>query len=454
MADTLFPLPEIEQPTEKPSGQGKPRLNRPHRGQIEWRPVNLDSLLPEDHEARLVWAWVQGMDLSPLYAPILAVEGEAGRNANDPAIYMALWLYATLQGVGSARQLDKLCQEHLAYMWICGGMSVNYHSLADFRVDHGDFLDQLLIQSMAVLRQEGLVSLEQVVIDGKKLRASAGSSSFHRQETLDKHLEQARQQVETLRQELAENPNQGTKRQQKARERAARERVERLEAAREQLATIQQHAQETGRAKRDQKSGKEYRASETDPEARVMRMANGGFNPAHNAQFCTTLDNDLIVGVQVSQQGNDTGLASPMLDQVARDHGERPQLAVADTSYFGVDEVVAVSQAGQCTPYFAIPWKGRGQERPENNRYTPKESDPPAVAACRQRMATPQAKELLTKRQAVAERVFAVLDQFNLARVRVRGTQKVRTVLLWFALVHNWIRTRLLRRRLAEAAVI
>ncbi len=452
MEPTLFPLPDDETPATPPANQGKPRLNRPSRGQIEWRPVDLDSLLAEDHEVRLVWAWVEQMDLSFLHGSIRAVEGEAGRNANDPAILVGLWLYATLNGVGSARQLEKLCQEHLAYLWLCGGVSVNYHSLADFRVAHQAFLEKLLIESIAALRMEGLVSLHEVAQDGKKLRASAGSSSFHRKETLEDHLAVARRQVETLRQQLAANPGQLTKRQQKAKERAARERRARLEAAKQQLEAMEKQAEKTGRAPKDQKAGKERRASETDPEARVMKMANGGFNPAYNAQFCTDTASNIIVGVQVSQQGNDTGLASPMLAQLQSEQNQLPAELLADTSYFSIDEVVAVSQKG-CTPYFAIPGKGKGP--PKNGpdpRYMPKKTDPPEVAECRLRMGTEAAKAKLTQRGAVAELVHAVMDQWNLSRVRVRGVEKVRTVLLWFVLVHDWIRTRLLREKLALAA--
>jgi transposase len=202
MEDTLFPLPEAETSEGKPIGQGTPRVSRPNRAQIEWRPVALDSLLGEDHEARLIWAWVMGLDLSPLYGSIQAVTGEAGRSAIDPAILLALWLYATLKGVGSARELNRLCEEHVAYQWLCGGVSVNYHTLADFRVDQEAYLDQLLVQSIAALTAEGLVKLERVTQDGKKIRASAGSSSFHRQQTLEKHVS-AQEQVTRLRRKLA-----------------------------------------------------------------------------------------------------------------------------------------------------------------------------------------------------------------------------------------------------------
>src|SRR5512145_1546198 len=447
MEETLFPLPDAQPSEPKPTGQGKPRLNRPNRSQIEWRPVALDSLLAGEHEARLIWAWVEGLDLTVLYARIQAVEGQAGRTAIDPAILLALWLYATLKGVGSARELARLCEEHLAYLWLRGGVSVNDHTLADFRVEQGDFLDQLLVQSMAALMAEGLVSLEQVAQDGKKLRASAGSSSFHRKKTLEEHLQQAQAQVERLRQEVADPSHPTTKRQQAARQRAACERQQRLKAAQRQLEAMEQHAEQTGRAQQDRKAGKERRASETDPQARVMKMANGGFNPAYNAQFCTDGEAQLVAGLQLSQQGNDTGLASPMLAEVRAHFGVMPKETWLDASYFSRNEIVTLSDAG-CTPYIAIPAKGPAPQK----RFLPKKGDKPAVAACRVRMATEEAKEKLKKRAAVAELVHAVLDRCNLARVGVRGLKKVRTVLLWFVLVHNWMRTRLLRKKLAEGA--
>jgi transposase len=390
---------------------------------------------------------VEELDLTVLYGRIQAIEGQAGRTAIDPAILLALWLYATLKGVGSARELARLCEEHLAYLWLCGGVSVNYHTLADFRVEQADFLDQLLVQSLAALMAEGLVSLEHVAQDGKKLRASAGSSSFHRQKTLDEHLQEAQAQVERLRQEVADHSQPTTKRQQAARLRAAHERQQRLEAAKRQLEAMEQRAEQTGRAKKDRKAGKERRASETDPEARVMKMANGGFNPAYNAQFCTDAEGQLIAGLQLSQQGNDTGLASPMLEEVRTRYGKTPAEVWTDTSYFSREEIVTLTRLG-CTPYIALPDKGASPE----SRYQPKPGDPPEMVAYRQRMASEDAQEKLKKRAAVAELVHAVLDRCNLARLRVRGLKKVRAVLLWFVLVHNWMRTRRLRKKLAEGA--
>ncbi len=120
--ETLFPLPPDGASEETISG--KPRLKRANRAQVQFRTMDLDSSLPSEHPARLVWEFVQQFDLGPWYAEIRAVEGQAGQNAIDPAILMALWMYATLEGVGSARALDRLCKEHDAYRWICGGVTV------------------------------------------------------------------------------------------------------------------------------------------------------------------------------------------------------------------------------------------------------------------------------------------------------------------------------------------
>src|SRR5712692_6685955 len=153
--DMLFELPSPEALRQGPEMQAEPRLQRPNRAQLELRAVDLEGLLPADHRARVVWEFVEGLDLASLYAAIKAVEGHAGRPPIDPAILMAVWLYATVEGVGSARAIARLCEEHDAYRWLCGGVSVNYHTLADFRVGHPELLDGLLTTSVAALLAEG-----------------------------------------------------------------------------------------------------------------------------------------------------------------------------------------------------------------------------------------------------------------------------------------------------------
>ena len=231
MNPTLFPLPDAAPSTPAPAG--KARVQLPNRGQIELRPLHLDGLIPDDHTARAVWTYVERMDLqnSRLYEQIRAVEGGPGRPPIDPRIMIALWLYGTLEGIGAARELARLCKEHVAYQWICGGVGVNYHALADFRVGHGDVLERLLTHSIAVLVHGGVADLKRAAQDGLRVRASAGAASFRRAPTLKEHLAEAKQRVEELRGELEADPAAPRRRERAAKERAAEERVARIEEA-------------------------------------------------------------------------------------------------------------------------------------------------------------------------------------------------------------------------------
>ena len=154
---TLFELPEEPKPVrpDRPLGKGRPRLRCVNRQQVVYRAAALDDLLPDDHPARSIWQYIDGLDFGPIHEQIRSIEGHAGRRPADPRILLALWLFATFEGVGSARQLNKLCTVHAAYQWICGDVSMNYHSLADFRTAHSAFLDELLTQSVATLMHEG-----------------------------------------------------------------------------------------------------------------------------------------------------------------------------------------------------------------------------------------------------------------------------------------------------------
>src|SRR3954469_7235831 len=214
-------------PTQAPSSSGCPRLRTANRQQIVFRTASLDELIPADHPARMVWDYVEGLDLRPLYDCIKAVERAPGRAPIDPKILMTLWLYATIEGIGSARHLDELCREHAAFQWIAGDVSTNYHTLADFRTDHVELLDDLLTKSVATLIAEDLVDLNRVAQDGMRVRASAGASSFRRRPTLEEALIEAEAQIEALRSEVEEDPTAGGRRERAARERAARERAAR-----------------------------------------------------------------------------------------------------------------------------------------------------------------------------------------------------------------------------------
>lgn len=444
MADTLFPLEPTEE-AEKQHLGGKPRVQQASREQMAWQILDLDSLVPEDHEVRLVWELAQQMDLSGLYAPIQAVEGHAGRSAIDPRILFALWLYATKEGVGSARALARLCEEHIAYLWICGGVTVNYHTLADFRVDHEEVLDQLLTQSIASLQAEGLIEIKRVADDGMRVRASAGGASCRREETLEKQLEKAKQQVETLKKELKEHPEATSKRQKAARQRAVQEREEKIGKALQNLEKIKQKQQKNLTEKQRQKK-KEPRCSTTDPEARNMKMANGGFNMAYNVQLASTPKSQIIVGVDVTNEGSDKGLASPMVEQIEERTKETPEEFMVDGGFVSKEDFEELDKKNIAI-YAPVPKARKEGQDP----YEPRSDDSPAIAKWRQRMATEEAKEIYKQRAATAECVNAIQRNRGLQAFRVRGIKKVKAVVLWFAILHNLLRGFALRTAALQA---
>jgi len=420
--------------TEVGTGTGTPRVKVPQRDQIEFRACCWNDLLPYDHQARIVWQYVLSLNLKPLYDGIQAVERHPGQPAIDPRILFALWLYATLRGIGSARELARRCDRQsgeLTFQWICGGVSVNHHTLSDFRVAHVELLDATLTHSVAVLMEEGLVTLDRVAQDGMKVRASAGAASFHRRSTLEKHLEQAREQIETLKQELDADPAAAHCRQQAARERAAREQVERLTRALEQLEEIE----------RKKKAGEQEnaRASTTDPEARVMKMADGGFRPAYNVQLATDTQTQIITGVDVTNSGGDQGKMAPMVEQHEARYEQPPQDMLVDGGFVKKEDIEAVSET--TTVYAPV----QQSKKEDLDPHTPRANDSAAVAQWRIRMATPEAREIYKERAATAECVNAIARNRGLYQVRVRGAPKVLAVVLWYVLAHNLIRAATLR---------
>jgi transposase len=427
MPDALFP-DLAARPAERPAPDAdRPvRLQTANREQIELTPTDLEALLPPGHAARLVWRFVDGLDLRAFYAPIAARDGHAGRPAIDPKILLALWLYAISDGVGSAREVDRLCYAHDAYRWLRGGVSVNYHTLSDFRVQHGAALNTLLTQSMAALLHRRVITLRRVAQDGMRVRASAGASSFRRRESLQECLRQARKQVErTARQVDGDRPS----REAAAEARAAREREARVAEA---LAVLP----EVEAVKARGRSTSAPRVSTTDPDARVMKMGDGGFRPAYNVEFATDVDGRAIVGVSVTNVGSDAGQLVPMLDQVEARTGQRPDAYLADSGF--AQGVALDTSATRGITLYSPPPKAKSDRAPGE----PCRGDSPAEAQWRTRMATPEAKAIYKDRAATAEwtnaqtRGHRALNQFV-----VRGLGKVTCWALWVALAHNMLRT-------------
>ncbi|HYN57996.1 MAG TPA: IS1182 family transposase [Rubrivivax sp.] len=417
-------------------GAGAPRLLQANRLQVELRASDLDSLLAEDHRARLVWGYVVRQDVSRLIEAIKARGSNAGRAAIDPRILFALWLYATLDGVGSGREVARLAREHDAYRWICGGVSVNYHALNDFRSGNEALMDELLTDNVAALAAVGAISLQRVAQDGMRVRADAGAASFRRQASLDEHLSQARELVQTIKTQAQADPGQGKRQAQAARRRAAQEREERIRAALEQLPAV------AATKKRNGDQAEDARASTTDADARVMKMGDGGFRPAFNVQLATTCEEQVIVGMDVVNAGSDMAQLAPMVAQVEQRLGRSPDEWLVDGGFPAHGQIDAV--AGQTEVYAPVPEPKAKQDARGNevnqDQHRPKPDDSEAVAQWRARMAGDKAKEIYRQRAATAECVNAQARNRGLLRMPVRGLRKVRCVVGLFVLAHNLLR--------------
>ncbi|MDP3062107.1 MAG: IS1182 family transposase [Chloroflexota bacterium] len=413
----MFAQPEAQQePAAPPTQRGEARVLWPVREQLQWVPRDLETAVPQDHPVRVIWGLLEGLDLSAFYGSIKAVLDRPGRPTTDPQVLLGLWLLATVEGVGSARRLARLCQEHDAYRWMCGGVPINYHMLADFRVAHHGALDDLLTQIVASLMAAGAVTLERVAQDGMRVRASAGASSFRRRERLEKCLEEARVQVARLAREREERGEQALELLPQAK--AAKERQERTLATPKKAKVTQP------------------RVSTTDPEARVMKMPDGGFRPAFNVELATDKDSGVIVGVAVTGEGTDAGQAPPMEEQIVRRTGRHPKDYLMDGGFAIRKDITTLEQRGVtvCAPV-RLP-----RNKPQEERYQPRYGDSREVVLWRERMATEEAKVVYRQRGATAEWANAQVRQHGVSQFTVRGAAKVTTVMLLVAVAHNLLR--------------
>jgi len=422
--------------------KGRPaglRLETAERRQKQWDESCLDDLLGPEHLARQVWDHVEGLDLSALYGRVRTTVVSSGRPAIDPAILMSLWLYATLDGVGSARLLDRLCASEAAYRWLCGGVGVNYHTLSDFRSEAGPLLDDLLSKSVAGLIEAGLVDVSTVAVDGLRVRASAGAGSFRRGERLEALYEAAKAAVEQLRTEVADDPGSAERRRTARRQAVAADRLRRLEEARAAHAEIEQRRLKEAAAQRrkNKQNGKPVRASTSDPQARVMKMADGGFRPAYNVQIMTAAEGSHIVGIAVTNCGSDHGLLGPAIDEIERRYGVRPKRALVDGGYHSKADIERLH--GQTTEVFCpLPDNTKGDPA------APRRDDGPGVTAWRQRMASADGQAIY-KRRFATERPHAHMRNHGLQRLLVRGVDKVKAVMLWHVHAFNFLQLRRLK---------
>lgn len=414
----------------KNSTAGKPRLATACRNQYEFKPCTLDDLLPKEHLARDIWKYVERLDLSIILGKIQSVDGVAGRSATCPKILLSLWLFATIKRISSARMIEEYCHEHDAYKWICGGVNVGYHTISDFRSDYGDQLDDLLTQSVAILSNQGLISLEEVSQDGMRVRANAGGSSFRREVTLQDQLFLAKMLVKDLNDEAKNNPGACRSRQAVAARRAAEEKEKNLELALEQLNKLREDKKaqaKKDRKKFDETEEQKVRASTTDPEARVMKMACSGFRPAFNVQFATTNKGKGIIGVDVINKGSDSEQVLAMMNQIKDRYGCKIYKYMADTGFnVHLEEDEINKQFPECKTYM-----------PPKYKKTMEKSKSQAVRNLVNRMETEEGKKDYKKRCETAEFANAQSRNKGLQQFLVRGLRKVKNVVILFAVAHN-----------------
>jgi transposase len=428
------------------------RFIRADRFQTRWDFIDLEALLPSDHRVRIVMSFVDGLDLQALYDAIKSREGEPGRPPPDPAVLLALWLYATIEGVGSARQLERLAERDLAYRWIAGGVPLNYHGLSDFRVAHVEVLDRLLTESVTALIAEGVVSLAEIVVDGTKVRANASRESFKTGNKLAQIGAAVEQRLVALKAEIGADPEASSRRKRAAQERAAREVKERAERARAALDRVRtEREQRAKRHSQDEAKKSEPKASLSDPAARNMRFADGAIGPAYNAQIAVTPNEGIIVSVEMTNRRNDAGLAGPMVDDVVRRYGRAPETLLVDTHYATSEDIAALADhaAGPVKVFTPIPTE-RDDVTPGTlaNRLRKRAREPESVKEWRSRMATQDGREVYRLRKLI-ERINANLKNHGFGFLPVRGLIKVKAVALWHALANNLMVAHRLRTKIA-----
>lgn len=413
--------------SEKPPH--KPKVKPVNRGQLRFISLDLEVAISENSPVRAVWAFAERVDLSLFYESIRSREGELGRPATDPKLLFALWVMATLDGVGSARELERLCGTDLRYMWLCGEERPNHHTLGDFRNRSGRALDAVLSETVALLMSEGLVEMNRVAQDGVRVRAWAGAGSFRQKRRLRQLLQMAKEQVELLNDERDDDPTASSRRSKYARERAAKDRLKRVERALAQMPEAEERKQSDNGKKKT-----EPRTSTTDPEARVMKMADGGFRPAYNIQHVTDTLTKIIVGVDVTNDGTDMQQMEPMVDQVDQTYGSLPGEWLADGGYMSLQAIDRLSKRN-CRVF------GPPRKRKSTG---PKRYDLPGVREWRERMETPEAQAIYKERGATAELVIAHQRNKGLRQLMVCGLERVKAVALLHAIVHNFARMRAL----------
>lgn len=440
---TLFPLPNQEKSEKlKETCFAQRKLRRASRNQIEMIMSSLDEIIPDDHPVKAIWTYVDNLDLSKALFKIESYEGCAGRSAIDPKILITLWLYATVEGIGSARVLARYTREHAAFKWICGNVEIERRTISDFRIKHGDLFDDLLAQGVAILVHAGEISLKEIAHDGLRVKADTSKNSFHRKKSIQQSYKDARDRLAFLKKEIEEEPNKFSEREKATKQRIARERVEKLKAAQENLKNMLEKS-DHNRKKHKKKvlsevEKEEVRVSTTEPEARKMKMPDGSFHPAYNFQFAVDTSKTIIVGVDVVQAGTDGGQMLPMYAQIKKQYGITPERYLADGGFKSKTDIEEMTKDG-CSVYVPLQEKVKGKDVKDIHKARKSESK--EVGEWRARMKEESSQVIYKRRGATIELCNARLRKYGLYRLCVRGLEKAQNIAKMFAVAHNMMRS-------------
>lgn len=431
----LFSLPNQDQTEALSAFHGNPRLLRAARSQIEMQWAALDELIDAEHPVRQVWTYIEKLDLSIHLNTIKSVEGNAGRTAIDPKILIALWLYATIEGIGSARVLDRYTREHLAFKWICGGVPIGRKSISDFRTSNGELFEELLAQGVAILVKSGVTIVEEVAQDGLRVRASAGKGSFCKGDSIKVLYERAKARLELLKKEIEEDPNGCISRQQAAKRQAAEAKLKRLESAQKELAAYIKE-KEYQRKKHKKKvltkeEEKKLKISVTDPEARIMKMADDGFRPAYNFQYAIDTSSKVILGVDVVNAGTDGGQMRPMYEKI-KNEIMSPKRYLADGGFKNKEDIEFLSKDG-CAVFMPLPKSMKAKKT--SDKFSQEIQD------WRLRMDSAASKKIYRRRASSIEYANAEARNRGLYQIKVRGIIKAKMIANLYAIVHNLTRS-------------
>ena len=439
---TLFDTSKSVLPEPLRESHSKARLLYANRKQIEMKMGCLDDLLPTDHPARCIWEYLEGIDLSKSINTVKSIEGCAGRPAIDPKILTALWLYATVEGIGSAYVLTQYTKEHIAFQWICGDVRVERRTISQFRIDNGELFDDLLAQGIAILVKAGVVTLEEIAQDGLRVRASAGRGSFRKEASIDELHALAKERINELKNELDADPSSCKRRQEADKNRGAQDRLDRIAKAKAEFRNYAEQADEVRKRHKKKvmtdEEKKEVRVSSTDPEARIMKMPDGGFRPAYNFQVAVDTKETIIVGMDVVNAGSDGGQMLRMYERIKARLGKSPENYLSDGGFKNKADVDQMTRDG-CTIF--MPVQERSKRGIVKNPYEPKPNESEEMGQLRMRMGQESAKKAYKRRASTVELVNANLRMMDLYQVTVRGMEKVRGVANMFAATYNIMRT-------------